>query len=98
MNNCLFIDTWGWLTLHDKKEADHPKTVKIYRDFLANKGQIYTTDYVLDETFTLFFKRLNHYQANLAMELLLKGFKDERFHLIFINSERFEAICKMRIK
>lgn len=30
--------------------------------------------------------------------MLLKGFKDDRFHLIFINSERFEAICKMRIK
>jgi predicted nucleic acid-binding protein len=32
------------------------------------------------------------------MELLLKSFKDDRFNLIFIDSERFSAICKMRTK
>jgi predicted nucleic acid-binding protein len=98
MNNCLFIDTWGWLTLHDRKESCHQETVKFYRSFLAKKGIIYTTDYILNETFTLFFKRLNSYQANQAMELLLKSFNDDRFNLVFIDSEKFESICKMRTK
>jgi predicted nucleic acid-binding protein len=69
MNNLLFIDTWRWLTLHDKKESAHQKTVKFYQKFLASKGRIYTTDYVLDETFTLLFKRLNSYQANSAASI-----------------------------
>lgn len=98
MNNCLFIDTWGWLTLHDRKESYHQETVKFYKSFLANKGIIYTTDYVLNETFTLFFKRLNYYQANQGMELLLKSFNDDRFNLVFIDAKRFDSICKMRTK
>ncbi|MFM5987606.1 MAG: type II toxin-antitoxin system VapC family toxin [Sphaerospermopsis kisseleviana] len=88
MNNCLFIDTWGWLTLHDRQESYHQETVNFYRKFLANQGIIYTTDYILDETFTLFFKRLGSYQAKLSMDLLLN----------FINADRFAATCKMRVK
>lgn len=98
MDNNLFIDTWGWLTLHNRQELKHEETVKFYKNFLNNQGNIYTTDYVLDETFTLFFKRLSSYQANLAMELLHKSFADKRFHLIFITADRFENTCKMRVK
>lgn len=52
MDNRLFVDTWGWLTLHDKGETYHQKTLNFYRAFLKQKGRFYTTDYVLDETFT----------------------------------------------
>jgi len=45
----LFIDTWGWLTLYDRQESAHTQTVKFYQDFWHQKGNIYTTDYVLDE-------------------------------------------------
>ena len=98
MDNCLFIDTWGWLTFHDSRELYHQGTVKFYKKFLAKKGIIYTTDYILDETFTLLFKRLGSYKAKLAMESLLKSFLDERFNLIFITADRFESTHKMRIK
>ena len=67
MGEKLFIDTWGWLTLGDRQESGHQQTVNFYKDFLVQEGDIYTTDYVLDETFTLFFKRLNSYQANRAI-------------------------------
>ena len=63
MSNCMalkrFIDTWGWLTLHDKSEAKHQEVAEFYAAFRSYKGTIYTTDYVLDETFTLLFKRLS---------------------------------------
>lgn len=50
----LFVDTWGWLTLHDRREDQHATVVKQYQTIRAAGGQVYTTDYVLDETFTLF--------------------------------------------
>ena len=56
----IFIDTWGWLTLHDKGERYHQQATQIYQQVIAQSGQVYTTDYVLDETFTLFFRRLLH--------------------------------------
>lgn len=49
----LFIDTWGWLTLNDRKETHHQEATIVYRQFLAEKGLIYTTDYVLDEAYNL---------------------------------------------
>jgi uncharacterized protein len=53
----VFVDTWGWLTLHDQSEARHREVVEFYKDFRAQNGVVCTTDYVLDETFTLLFKR-----------------------------------------
>ena len=94
----LFIDTWGWLTLYDRQESAHQQTVKFYQDFWHQKGNIYTTDYVLDETFTLLFKRLNNYQANQAMQTLLKSFENQKFHQIFINEKRFAKTCLLRSK
>ena len=66
----LFVDTWGWLTLHDKRETQHRKVVNLYNDFRSQGGYIYTTDYVLDETFTLLFKRLPFLHARKSLEIL----------------------------
>jgi len=67
----LFIDTWGWLTLHDKSERYHQQTTQAYQQVFARSGQIYTTDYVLDETFTFFFRRLPAPRAEQSMKGLL---------------------------
>jgi len=51
----LFVDTWGWLTLHDRREARHQEVIQFYNHFRSQGGAVYTTDYVLDETFTILF-------------------------------------------
>lgn len=94
----LFIDTWGWLTLHDKAEAQHQVVSDFYTAFRAQQGLLYTTDYVLDETFTLFFKRLSSAQAKRAMELLLQAFTGQGFNLIWITPERFAQTQSLRVK
>ncbi len=94
----LFVDTWGWLTLHDKREAQHQEIVKLYRSFRSQAGAIYTTDYVLDETFTLFFKRLTPARAKRSMEMLINAFREEDFNLVWITAERFVQTQALRIK
>ena len=74
----LFIDTWGWLTLRDKRESRHIEVANFYNDFYSQSRFVYTTDYVFDETFTLLFKRLSFSQARESMELLMISVK-ERF-------------------
>jgi predicted nucleic acid-binding protein len=59
----LFVDTWGWLTLYDRSEARHQDVARFYAGFRSQDGQLYTTDYVLDETLTLLFVRLPFPQA-----------------------------------
>jgi uncharacterized protein len=94
----LFVDTWGWLTLHDKSEARHQEVVEFYRSFRNQSGLIYTTDYVLDETFTLFFKRLPAFQAQSSMDVLTQAFLATGFHLIRITAERFSKTQALRSK
>ena len=94
----LFIDTWGWLTLHDQRETQHLEAVQSYQHIRSQNGWIYTTDYVLDETFTLFFKRLSSTQARQAMLTLLQAFEAKTFHLIWITKERFTQTQLLRLK
>lgn len=94
----LFVDTWGWLTLHDRREDQHIAVVEQYQAIRAAGGQIYTTDYVLDETFTLFFKRLRAEQAKTSMDLLLDAFEQDGFYLERITTERFASTRILRLK
>ncbi len=47
----LFVDTWGWLTLHNRRENQHAAVVEHYQKIRGTGGQLYTTDYVLDENY-----------------------------------------------
>ena len=98
MDDRLFVDTWGWLTLHDKGEQKHQQVVDFYQSFRSHKSRIYTTDYVLDETFTLLFKRLNAYQAKRSLEILVEAAQLNKINLIFINQTRFTKTQALRLK
>ncbi|MEO1400174.1 MAG: PIN domain-containing protein [Cyanobacteria bacterium J06635_1] len=94
----LFIDTWGWLTLHNKREPRHTEVVDFYRAFRTQRGIIYTTDYVLDETYTLMFKRLPANHAKAALEGLFSAFSQDGFKLFWITPERFAQAQTLRTK
>ncbi|MDV2997412.1 MAG: hypothetical protein N4J56_007117 [Chroococcidiopsis sp. SAG 2025] len=98
MTDKLFIDTWGWLTIHDKGERYHQQATQAYQQAIAQSGQIYTTDYVLDETFTFFFRRLPAPRAEKSMKGLLSAFWANNFFLIRIDEERFTQAEKLRSK
>jgi uncharacterized protein len=98
MSNVIFIDTWGWLTLNDAGERRHKDVVSLYQTLISKKTLIYTTTFVLDETFTLFFKRLNSFQAQQAMLQLSAAFFTEQFQLIQIDESRFTQTQMLRLK
>lgn len=94
----IFIDTWGWLTLHDKGERYHQQATQTYQQAIAQNGQICTTDYVLDETYTFFFRRLPAPRAEQSMKKLIAAFSTSSFHLVRINEERFTQTEKLRFR
>jgi uncharacterized protein len=98
MNNAIFIDTWGWLSLNDAGERRHRDVAKLYKNLIAEKALIYTSTFVLDETFTLFFKRLNSFQAQKSMLQLSAAFSTEQFQLIQIDQSRFDRTQLLRLK
>ncbi len=94
----LFVETWGWLTLRDKSERRHAEVAKSFESFQKPSGRIYTTDFVLDETFTLLFRRLPFDAAHESMDLLAASVKEGSLILVSIDQERFKAAQKLRIR
>ncbi len=98
MEEELFIDTWGWLVIHNKREPQHIEVNKFYRKFRAHGGTIYTTDYVLDETLTLLFRRLSFSVAGEAMSILDNAIKQGYLKVERISPQRFEKAKELRLK
>ena len=94
----VFVDTWGWITLYNKREKRHQEVRDWYLDFRSHRGIIYTTDYVLDETFTLLFRRTNFGPAAEAMRAM--DISIDRGYLILerITANRFEKAKALRLK
>lgn len=98
MDKKLFIDTWGWLILRDKSHEKYSQISAFVKIFLSSGGLLYTTDYVLDETFTLLFKRLPFPKAESSLKLILNSLKAGEFYVEWITPERFIRSWKFRQK
>ena len=48
----IFVDTSGWDALADKGDKDHAKALQ-FRDEIAGKRKLVTSNYILDELYTL---------------------------------------------
>jgi len=69
-----------------------------YSSWNDQKGVSYTTDYVLDETFTLFFRRVPFTEAKDSLEVIDLAIKEGYLRLERITAERFEKAKELRMK
>lgn len=94
----LFVDTWGWMTLGDRREARHQEVEKWFRHFREQGGIAYTSDYILDETLTLLFRRLPFKVARNSLETIEWAIKEGYLKLERINASRFERAKELRLR
>jgi uncharacterized protein len=52
----LFVDTWGWIAVADRSDPGHKAATEIFRQARRSGGAV-TSNFILDETFTILFKR-----------------------------------------
>lgn len=69
-----------------------------YRDARRQSERIYTTDYVLDESFTLLYKRLPSAQAASFLHRIDEAIAQGYLQLEWISRARFEEAQSMRLK
>lgn len=50
------MDTWGWIAIADRRDAGHEAATEIFQQARRSGGAI-TSNFILDETFTLLFQR-----------------------------------------
>ena len=94
----LFIDTWGWLTLRDRRESRHQEVVSYYRDLRLQQGIAYTSDYVLDETITLLFRRLPFTTARDSLKNIDQAISEGYLNLLRITPEHFDEAIDLRLR
>jgi predicted nucleic acid-binding protein len=94
----LFIDTWGWLELEDRRESRHQEVQKFYREFRRQRGIAFTSDYVLDETITSLFKRLPFKLADQSLRIIQDSVTAGFLRLERITKARFEKAIELRRK
>ncbi len=71
--NKIFIDTGGWVGLFNKRDKFHQGASQIYKKIKANKLEIYTSDYIIDETVTLIKSHSNSDAAINAGNALMRS-------------------------
>ena len=98
MTKKLFIDTWGWVVIYNRQEPRHAEVKAFYRKFRLQMGTIYTTDYILDETLTLLFRRLPSHLAKEIVTFLDEATRKEYLNLERITPERFETAKGLRFR
>ena len=92
----IFIDTWGWLTLRDRREARHREVDRFYREVRRRRDSVYTSDYVLDETITLLFRRLPFVRAKESLQYIQQAIAEGYLHLEWLTPQRFEKALELR--
>lgn len=98
MASKLFIDTWGWVALRDKSEPQHRDVNAFFKRFRSDKGLVYTTDYVLVETFTILFARLPFVQARASLENIDELIAANAVRLIWIDRDLFARTKELRLR
>lgn len=94
----IFIDTWGWLALGDKRDKYHHQVQDLYRYYRDSKARIITSDYVLDEAITLVFLRTPFHEAVPFIDELLMACKQKYIALETISWGRFLRAWELRQK
>lgn len=94
----IFIDTWGWLTLRDRSEARHRAVDRFYREVRRRRDRVYTSDYVLDETITLLFRRLPSAKAEESLQYIQQAIAHGYLHLEWMTPQRFEKAIELRYR
>lgn len=93
----LFLDTWGWLVLADAKDPAHTRA-SAERRARGARGSLVTTDYVLDETVTLLFKRAAFTLAQRFVTAIFDAESAGLLRLERITAQRFEEAYRLRLR
>ena len=55
----IFIDTNAWDAIEDSGDVNH-EAAMIFKDEIANRYELITSNYILDETYTLLLRNIGY--------------------------------------
>jgi len=97
-NKRIFVDTWAWLALSNRKDAHHEFAKKEYEEIKEEGYRIVTSDYVLDEVITALFRNVAFANAVQFVEYLFATIKGNQIKVERITEARYKAAWSLRKK
>lgn len=70
MRSSTFLDTSGWYALIDRRDSAHEPAKRFLRERVLGGTRLLTTDYVLDEAYTLARMRAGATAARSLLDLI----------------------------
>jgi len=83
--NHIFVDTSAWCAIEDKDDIHHEEALA-FKDVIAGRCVLVTTNYVLDETYTLLLLNMG-YARTVAFQSVIKEMSSAGILLIVHISE-----------
>src|SRR5437588_3686634 len=69
----LFVDTSAYFALTDKRDENHEAAVHMIHEFIRERVELLTTNYIVAETHTLLLNRIGYTTALQVIEALYKS-------------------------
>ncbi|MBC8230171.1 type II toxin-antitoxin system VapC family toxin [bacterium] len=79
--NLIFADTQGWVALSSKRDRFHQQAVMVNKQLISQHNRFLTTNFVLDETYTLLLRRIGHSEAVKFGEMIRRTPSVEVIHI-----------------
>lgn len=94
----VFIDTWGFKALLDARDSHHNNAKELYNKLWESRAKLITTDYVLDETYTLLSRAGNERAVKIFSETVSNAFEENFLEIIWIGKKFFYEALEMKLK
>ncbi len=98
MAELVFVDTWAWLALSNRKDVHHELARKSYDEIKTAGYRLVTSDYVLDEVITALFRNVIFASAVQFIESLFTATSNDQIKLERITETRFKVAWLQRKK
>jgi len=59
----VFVDTWGWCAIVNQAQIEHREVAALFQEFIDKGTVLVTTNFILDESYTLIRTRIHHSAA-----------------------------------
>jgi len=87
ISSLLFVDTWGWCASVNPKDKQYHKIKQIIEKSFESGNHLITTNFVLDEAYTLIRLRVNHRASVNLHQTIAQLVVDDLLNIIHITPE-----------
>lgn len=90
MKHPVFFDSWAWIAVIDRKDPYHKEAKSFYEEYIRSSEIPVTSDYILDEVFTVLRRRLTYETVIRFGEGIFNAIKTKQLRLESVDADRRE--------